>query len=474
MALVGPDGQIHLSHKQAEVMRLLTDDIHTEGFFGGGAGSTKSTLGCLWHMLVRTKYERTRGLIGRETYPELRDSTMATFFQVAHEMNYQAGQDYEYNAQSETVTWNNGSETHFRYLQSKPSDPDFHRLGSTEYTDVFVDEAPGVSRRAVQVLQSRIRYRLQEHRLIPKMLLTGNPGPHWIKKEYVFHEDGSPVVLAPHRFCVLSTIADHPDEAFRKQYIKQLETLDQYDKARLLYGDWRVGIKPERPFAHLFDPERHVKPTIGNPHDIHEFAVDFNVDPFVCVHARIWSDAQGEHFHTRGEIVIKEASIAIMAERIAAVCPHRHLIRLTGDRNGMSRSIGTNGPTQLFEELRRHLGIGRNQVDLPANPAHILSREEVNFVLMYHPDFRVDPVCTKLITDLQVVSVDDKGSIVKGDRSKIEAQADALDCLRYLIHTRLREWIKRKRHELQQNSNRQPGQPVRGSNPSRWAHLAGL
>lgn len=240
-----------------------------------------------------------------------------------------------------------------------------------------------------------------------------------------------------------------------------------------IYGQFLDSISGN-PFAFNFDKERHVKPTIGNHHDIHEFAVDFNVDPFVCVHARIWSDAQGEHFHTRGEIVIKEASIAIMAERIAAVCPHRHLIRLTGDRNGMSRSIGTNGPTQLFEELRRHLGIGRNQVDLPANPAHILSREEVNFVLMYHPDFRVDPVCTKLITDLQVVSVDDKGSIVKGDRSKIEAQADALDCLRYLIHTRLREWIKRKRHELQQNSNRQPGQPVRGSDPSHWAHLAGL
>ena len=474
MGLVGPEG-VNLSKKQTEAWEALTDSIHREVFFGGGAGSTKSTLGCLWQIDRRVRYKGTRGFIGRETYPELRDSTMATYFYVAGEMGWRQGEHYDYNARDEIVYWRNGSETHFRYLQWKPSDPDFHRLGSTEYTDAFVDEAPGVSRRAVQVLRSRLRYRLAEHGLVPKMLLTGNPGPHWIRDEYVMNEAGEFIELPPHRARILATLADHPDPVFREQYAEQLATLDHYDRARLLYGDWRVGHKPERPFAHLFDAERHVKAAERRALDIHHVSVDFNVEPFCAVVAHIWTDAKGDHIHVRDEISIKDGTVHSMAQRILAICPHRHLIHLTGDRNGQSRRIGTRDNIPLFEELRRELGISQRQLAVPPNPTHLLSREEVNFCLMYHPDLRIDPACTKLITDLQTVEIDADGRIVKDDRSQANKQADLLDCLRYLLHTRAAQWIKRRRHELQHNPNGLRPQPLRPSGPSRSFELgAGL
>lgn len=474
MGLVGPNG-VNLSKKQTEAWDALSDSVHREVFFGGGAGSTKSTLGCLWQIDRRVRYPGTRGFIGRETYPELRDSTMATYFYVCGEMGWKAGDHYEYNAGDEIVYWANGSETHFRYLQWKPSDPDLHRLGSTEYTDAFVDEAPGVNRRSVQVLKARIRFRLQEYGLIPKMLLTGNPGPGWVRDEFVMNDAGEFIELTPHRARILATLADHPDPVFRAQYEEQLQTLDHYDRARLLYGDWRVGQKPERPFAHMFDSERHVRPTAPNPVDLQHFSIDFNVEPFVCLHARIWTDAKGEHCHVHRELVIKEASITAMAKRILAVCPHRQLIRITGDRNGMSRRIGATDSLPLFEELRRHLGISASQVEVPPNPTHALSREETNFVLAFHPDFAIDPACTKLIADLQTVAVDATGSILKSDRSKAAQQADALDCLRYLIGTRLRQWIKRKRNELRVDGNGRAGQPVRGrTDLASWRDSLGL
>jgi hypothetical protein len=241
-----------------------------------------------------------------------------------------------------------------------------------------------------------------------------------------------------------------------------------------IYGEFMDTVSGN-PFAYTFDRAKHVGTTTPHPQDVHHFSIDFNVDPFVCLHARIWTDGKGEHFHTLGEIAIKEASVTAMAREILKVCPHRHLIRITGDRNGTARRIGLTDTTSVFEELRRQLGIGRTQMDIPANPPHLLSREEVNFVLMYHPDVLISPACSKLITDLTIVTVDANGSITKGDRSKISAQADALDCWRYLIHTRLRDWIKRKRNELHIGQNSGPHQPVQHrTDPARWAGATGL
>ena len=79
MPIVGPNG-IDLSKKQTIAWKYLSDDIHTKVFFGGGAGSTKSTLGCLWQIDRRVRYPGTKGFIGRDTYKELRDSTICLLY----------------------------------------------------------------------------------------------------------------------------------------------------------------------------------------------------------------------------------------------------------------------------------------------------------------------------------------------------------------------------------------------------------
>lgn len=237
-----------------------------------------------------------------------------------------------------------------------------------------------------------------------------------------------------------------------------------------IYGEFLDKVSGNA-FAHAFDAERHVKAADRRPMDIHHFSVDFNVEPFCAIAAHLWTDAKGDHLHVRDEISIKEGTVHAMAQRILAICPHRHLIQLTGDRNGTSRRIGTKDNMPLFEELRRELGITPRQVVVLPNPTHLSSREEVNFCLMYHSDIRIDPGCTKLITDLQTVEIDGDGRIVKDDRSKANKQADLLDCLRYLLHTRLSTWIKRRRHELQHNPHGLRPQPLRPVGPSRAAEL---
>jgi phage terminase large subunit len=437
--------RIRLSDPQKLVLKLLTDSTTRQLFAGGGAGGGKSFVGSLWQITRRITYPYTRGLIARRTYSDLRDSTMATFFDVCETLGQEAGIDFEYNDSKHTVTWSNGSQTMFRWLATRAGDTNNNRIGGMEYTDAFIDEAPEVDERAASLIMSRIRYKTSELSLLPKILYTGNPQPGWVKRKFIADDDDHPVVLDEGTARVLFGIDTHVDRKFAEEYTQTLEFLDDYDRARLLHGDWSAAPKSDRPFAWAFNRERHVRPVERRPGDLVHISIDFNVDPFSAIAAHIWEDQNGPHFHVFAEVALKTASVQMMADWIRAQSPTgEHLLRITGDRGGTSRIIGINGAFTLFGELQRKLGIPASQLSLPPNPTHLLSRSQTNTVLKAHPDARVDPSCRRLISDMQAVSVDGSGSIVKSDRSKTNQQADALDCYRYLCNTFLRRWIERR------------------------------
>ncbi|HNU56672.1 MAG TPA: hypothetical protein PKN30_08770 [Flavobacteriales bacterium] len=211
-----------------------------------------------------------------------------------------------------------------------------------------------------------------------------------------------------------------------------------------IYGQF-IDRSAGNPFAFAFDKAKHVKPCDRRPNDFHYFSIDFNVDPFSAIVSHTWQDQRGHHAHTFGAAKIKEASINAMGEWIESVCPQRHLIRITGDRGGMSRSIGTAGPIRMFTELRKRLRISEAQLQVPPNPTHLRSREDYNYVLASHPDYRIDPSCTRLIGDHLTVEVDSHGKIIKSDRTKASQQADELDCSRYFVNTYLRGWMEQNK-----------------------------
>lgn len=436
---------IALSDKQTEAYWHLEDPDVLEVFAGGGAGGGKSWLGCVWQIWRRTKFPGTRGFIGRESFTALRDSTMNSYFAALEKWGLKADEAWKYNAQEHIIRFRGegdrwDTEQHFRHMAYQPSDPNYDRFGSTEYTDGFVDEAPEVQPRACQVLLSRLRY-MHTDECTPALLYTGNPSDSWIKAQFVMDAKGNFINLPKHRRRVLFTVADNPDKAIRDGYAKTLEHLDAYDRARLLHGDWTAVARAERPFAFAFEPKRHVGRAERRPNDIHHISIDFNVEPFSAIASHIWQDRDGHHFHTFAEAKLKEASVKAMAEWIETQCQQRHLIRITGDRGGMSRSIGTMGPIRLFEELRKSLRISQAQLTVPPNPLHLKSREDTNYALTVHPDLIVDASCSRLISDLQTVEVDGDGKIMKANRNLASQQADQLDCFRYMTNTYLRNWI---------------------------------
>lgn len=275
-----------LSPKQTLAWLALEDNTTNEVFFGGGAGGGKSVLGILWHIHRRTKYAGSYGLIARNRYSDLQSTTMMRFWQIMQAMKYRPNIDYKYNDQKHIIKWKNGSYTFLKDLFANPSDPEFDSLGSSEYTDIFIDEAPEITEKAFEVIKSRCRYMLDEFGLEQKILTTGNPGPHWLRYRYVFDKEENRVQLEPHQKVILSTLEDNPNKGFRDKYRAVLEQMkDEYTKRRLLLGDWLAAPKTGREFIHSFSYDQSVRDNMqfydaGSPLHI---TLDFNVTPYMTM-----------------------------------------------------------------------------------------------------------------------------------------------------------------------------------------------
>jgi hypothetical protein len=234
--------------RQSEALKFLSADSQVETIlYGGAAGGGKTMLGCMWQILRRLKYPGTRSLIGRAKLDTLKKTTMNTFFQVANDIGLKAGEDFSYNQQSHIIKFSNGSEIILADLFLYPSDPNFQDLGGLELTDVFLDEATEISEKAYSVVCSRIRYKLNEFNLKPKILLTCNPSKGWIYNQFYLPYKNQN--LPEHLAFVQALPGDNihlPDA-----YVTSLSRLPEADRKRLLEGDWEFDNSSDR--LYLYD-----------------------------------------------------------------------------------------------------------------------------------------------------------------------------------------------------------------------------
>ncbi|CAB5214033.1 phage_term_2, phage terminase, large subunit, PBSX family [uncultured Caudovirales phage] len=226
--------EINLTPKQSDCWELLFDKEHTEILYGGSAGSGKSWLGCLWISTLCLKYPGIRCLIGRTVLAQLKTTTLNTLFETFKALGMDGGKHYTYNAHSNIITFKNKSEIILKDLQAQPSDPNFDSLAGLELSACFVDEASQVVSLVPTILKSRLRYKLDEFDLIPKLFMTCNPGQNFLKKDfYIPHTQG---VLDPRKAFIPALPTDNPH--LPDSYIEILQSLPIIQRRRLLEGDW--------------------------------------------------------------------------------------------------------------------------------------------------------------------------------------------------------------------------------------------
>lgn len=224
--------------KQINAVYYLKDSVTEELLYGGAAGGGKSALGCLWLIENCQTYAGSRWLMGRSKLKALRETTLNTFFELATKLNII--NQFKYNAQDHIIKFFNGSEIILKDLFLYPSDPNFDSLGSLEITGAFIDECNQVVYKAWQVVKSRIRYKLTEFGLIPKLLGTCNPAKNWVYAE--FYKKAKDKSIELYKKFIQALPTDNPH--LHPSYLQSLLRLDKNSRERLYFGNWEYDNDP--------------------------------------------------------------------------------------------------------------------------------------------------------------------------------------------------------------------------------------
>lgn len=226
---------MELLSKQENAIYYLKDKNTTEILYGGAAGGGKSALGCLWLIECAQRYPGSRWVMGRSKLKTLKETTLNTFFELSSKLNLK--NTFQYNDNKGLITFFNKSEIILKDLFLYPSDFNFDSLGSLEITGAFVDECNQIVYKAWQILKSRIRYKLNEYKIIPKILGTCNPSKGWVYKEFY-----KPEKLTNDKIFIQALPNENP--YLPESYLKSLLSLDKDSRERLYYGNWEYDDDP--------------------------------------------------------------------------------------------------------------------------------------------------------------------------------------------------------------------------------------
>lgn len=187
----------------------------------------------MWILMNCFQYPGCRYLIGRSRLNVLKRTTMKTLIDIIKTNKLESR--ITINNQTSTINFTNGSEIIFLDLFPYPADPNYDRLGSLEITGAFVDELSEISYKGFEVLFSRIRYKLREYDLTPKLFCASNPTQGWSKNIfYIPYNEGNE---KEHIKFIPALPEDN--KYLPENYLSGLEkTLTHGLKQRLLYGSW--------------------------------------------------------------------------------------------------------------------------------------------------------------------------------------------------------------------------------------------
>ena len=255
---------------------------------GGAAGGGKSYIGSVWLVSSCIRFENIRAVVARKTLKSLKESTWNTIKSILKDWGLKEDTNYKINNLEGTLTFWNDSVIIMKEMADIPSDPNFERFGSSEYTIAMVDEVSEISERAVEVLFSRLRWRTHETFKTPRMLLTTNPTINWVRSRFVQDENGDKVICREGEAYIPFSVFDNPNIAFRQVYEAALNKIrDQATKERLLYGNWDFVEANDMAIYNSFDGSRHLvtglKEKAYDPTKPLITVWDFNVAPQMSV-----------------------------------------------------------------------------------------------------------------------------------------------------------------------------------------------
>jgi PBSX family phage terminase large subunit len=178
------DGIVGPSAKQLQFINCSAK----EQLGGGAKRGGKGIVGSAKAILLSVLFPGNRGLIGRQAFTDLRDSTMVSFFQMCPPELILDHNKTEHRLILRTRDPKRPSEIIYRGIgeDSTLSKKAKDKQKSIELGWLWLDEASECSFDAYRQLLAQLCWRLPDGRRPPYMaMLTSNPEPGWVKDRFV-------------------------------------------------------------------------------------------------------------------------------------------------------------------------------------------------------------------------------------------------------------------------------------------------
>lgn len=396
--------------------------------YGGAAGGGKTFVQCADALSYAAKYEGSKQLVLRKTFPELEKNIVRQSLEIFPQKPFA-----KYNSTKHLWTFANGSIIEFGYLAREN---DVYLYQGSEWDVIRVDEATHFPFSSIDYLRSRVRGTKEYPRSMKFSTNPGNVGHLWVKSRYVdpvppFHVfRGSDKTT---RLYIPSTVYDN--KALMEKdpgYIRRLEAMqDENQRQMLLHGNWNIAAGA---FFNEFDRRYHVV----EPFDIIRDknvklyrSIDYGLDMLACLwYAELPPSSVNPHgsVFVYRELCVPDKTISEAAQLIREATPPGESI------------ICTYAPPDVISNRDRVTG--RNQGDMFAQSGLALTKANndrkagwiaVKEFLKLREGGRsilkIFSTCTNLIKHLPMLIHDDKNY---GDvKTEPHIITHAPDSLRY-------------------------------------------
>lgn len=221
---------------------------------------------------------------------------------------------------------------------------------------------------------------------------------------------------------------------------KLLNELDPFTAQQEIYAEFIS--RGENPFLYSFE-ERHISPKAQyNKGQSIYVSIDFNINPMVGILAHKGRKDGKPYIHYFDEIVLEDANVWKWCDVFNSKYSGNYILA-TGDRTSKKREITQkSNAINAWTIIQKQLNLSDGQIRLPNNPDTERAAILMNSIFSKHPEILIHPRCKKLINDCWNVEMDKYNKIMKANRSDPNQQADALDCLKYDLHTWHNDFIK--------------------------------
>lgn len=414
-----------------------------------------SYLASCWVVSSCLRFPDIRAAVGRKTLKSLKESTFNTIKKVCRDWGLKEYEHFKINNLDNTLTFWNDSVIILKEMAFQPSDPDYSRFGSSEFTIAVVDEASECEERAIEVLFSRLRWRTHETFMVPKMLLTTNPSVNWIRPRFVQDDDGNPVECREgEAYCPFS-VFDNPDDNFRQLYRASLDKItDRATKERLLFGNWDFVDSNDLAAYYRFDGEKHLVSNLKEKHydPMRPIIIswDFNVSPYMSTIALQVNYDTKEIFvleEILGYPEDKENNTPRMAKKLREKYSREgHIggIIITGDPAGKARSTQTEEGVNNYTIIAANMSESASRVEqrlFDKQPPQTMRLDFVNALFDGFDGWtvKIDLRCRKLTEDMIYQKKNADGTKNKKKQLdpktgvKYERYGHLSDCLDYAL-----------------------------------------